>query len=293
MAQHQPGILAALPPLGRYVTFAGHPSGSHRRALAALARLADGEGLVVGIGQSLARGLGHEIPGLGDFPSYALSGLDVPSTPAALWCWLRGVERGDLLRRSRLLCDRLAGAFLPSQTIDAFVHADGRDLTGYRDGTENPEGAAAVRAAIVAGAGAGLDGGSYVAVQQWQHDFAVFESLSARRQDLAIGRRRRDDRELARAPRSAHVKRTAQESFAPEAFLLRRSMPWIDGSEGGLMFVAFGNATAAYAAQLRRMVGVEDGIQDALFSFTRPRTGAYFWCPPIRRGRLELSLFGL
>jgi putative iron-dependent peroxidase len=37
------------------------------------------------------------------------------------------------------------------------------------------------------------------------------------------------------------------------------------------------------------MVGAEDGIVDALFKFTQPVTGCYFWCPPSRRGRLDLS----
>ena len=34
-----------------------------------------------------------------------------------------------------------------------------------------------------------------------------------------------DDPEIDEAPESAHVKRTAQESFDPEAFILRASMP--------------------------------------------------------------------
>ena len=39
------------------------------------------------------------------------------------------------------------------------------------------------------------------------------------------------------APESAHVKRTAQESFSPEAFVLRRSMPWADCGQAGLAFL--------------------------------------------------------
>ena len=57
----------------------------------------------------------------------------------------------------------------------------------------------------------------------------------------------------------------------------------------GLVFVAFGRSLDAFEAQLRRMVGAEDGITDALFNFTRPVTGACFWCPPVKRGRLDLS----
>lgn len=49
----------------------------------------------------------------------------------------------------------------------------------------------------------------------------------------------------------------------------------------------------AFDAQLRRMVGLEDGISDALFRFTRPVTGSDFWCPPIADGRLDLRALGV
>jgi putative iron-dependent peroxidase len=120
------------------------------------------------------------------------------------------------------------------------------------------------------------------------HDFQRFDAMSSKEQDNSVGRRRSDNKELTAAPRSAHVKRTAQESFSPEAFILRRSMPWSDGNAGGLNFVAFGKSFDAFEAQLKRMVGAEDGIADALFKFTRPVTGSYFWCPPVTKGRLNL-----
>ena len=44
-----------------------------------------------------------------------------------------------------------------------------------------------------------------------------------------------------------------------------------------------------YEALLRRMVGHEDGITDALFRFTRPLSGSYFWCPPLVDNRLALG----
>jgi len=61
----------------------------------------------------------------------------------------------------------------------------------------------------------------------------------------------------------------------------------------GLVFLSFGSSLDKFEAQLRRMVGGDDGITDALFKFTRPVTGAYFWCPAMRRGRLDLAPLGL
>jgi putative iron-dependent peroxidase len=41
------------------------------------------------------------------------------------------------------------------------------------------------------------------------------------------------------------------------------------------------------------MVGAEDGVTDALFKFTRPVSGSYLWCPPMRKGKLDLRALGL
>jgi putative iron-dependent peroxidase len=289
----QPGILAPVPPLARYLFFTAAPASNARSTLKKLAAMVDGDQVVAGLGQSLVAQIGRTIPGLKVFPRHAGPGVNVPSTPGDLWCWLRGKDRGEVVQQARRLERALAPALRLENTIDAFRYQDGRDLTGYEDGTENPHGKKAVAAAIVAGQGRGHDGSSFVAVQQWVHDLDRFEALPSEKQDHTIGRRRSDNEELEDAPASAHVKRTAQESFDPEAFVLRRSMPWADARAVGLVFVAFGRSCDAYEAQSNRMVGAEDGIVDALFSFTRPVSGGYFWCPPIAAGHLDLTALGL
>ena len=293
MSTAQPGILAPLPAAARHLFFHLRPGVDPRPALARLGALCNGEEVVAGIGESLAIALRRGVPGLRTAPQISGPGVEVPSTPAALWLWLRGEEPGQLLHRSRALCAALEDAFALDSCLDTFVHDGGRDLTGYEDGTENPTGEAAEEAALARGLGEGLEGSSFVAVQKWLHDFAQFERMSGEQQDLSIGRRRSDNEEIEDAPASAHTRRTAQESFAPEAFVLRRSMPWVQGEQGGLLFVAFGHSFDAFEAQLRRMTGQEDGIVDALFRFTRPVTGAYFWCPPLRGESLDLSALGV
>ena len=289
----QAGILAPVPKLARYLRFSLEAGSKPGRSLAALTALVDGESVVVGAGQSLVRVLGAEIPGLRVFPTQFGAGLVLPSSSAALWCWLRGDDRGNLLHSGRKIIAALSSGFSLESVLDSFQYENGRDLTGYLDGTENPKGKKASEAAIVGGQGGGLDGSSFVAVQQWILDFKRFDAMASEDQDNAIGRRRSDNKELTEAPRSAHVKRTAQETFSPEAFILRRSMPWAVGNGGGLNFVAFGKSFNAFEAQLKRMVGAEDGITDALFKFTRPVTGDYFWCPPMSNGRLHLRALGI
>jgi len=279
--------MAPLPAFGRYLEFSIVPDADFRPALTI------DESVVVGIGPGLVRAAGADLGALRPFPALSGPGCNTPSTQADLWCWLRGGARGPLVHAGRPIAAAVAPGLSLDFLVDGFKHERGLDLTGYEDGTENPTGDDAVAAAVTVGAGPGLDGSSFVAVQQWAHDLDHFQSLPQDEQDHIIGRRLSDNEELENAPASAHVKRTAQESFDPEAFVLRRSMPWSDAGGEGLMFVAFGKSPDAFEAQMRRMVGEEDGITDALFRFSRPVTGSYFWCPPVRDGRLDLGALDL
>lgn len=295
----QPGILAPVPRVGRYLFFTLAPEPRPLAdALLRFAPLVDGVAVVAGLGLACVAAVGAAVPGLREFPILAGAKVAIPSTSTALWCWLRGDDLGDLVHLTRRIEHALAPALYLEHVADGFRYGQGpgghgRDLTGYEDGTENPHDEAAVLAALAESDRAGLAGGSFVAVQQWVHDFVAFDAMSGSAQDDMVGRRRSDNAELEDAPESAHVKRTAQESFTPEAFVLRRSMPWAQGQQAGLLFVAFGHSFDAFEAQLRRMAGLEDGIVDALFQMSKPVTGAYFWCPPLRDGRLDLRALGL
>lgn len=292
----QEGILQAAPAHAVYLSLnikAGTDAATVKKVVGALADKTDGQSLVIGFGASLLQLLGSEIAGMKEFHGMEGSRMRLPATPAALWCWLRQHERGDLVRQLHQLLPLLAPAFEVQQQVDAFKYKEGRDLSGYEDGTENPHDDAALAAAFVAGDTPGLAGSSFVAIQQWLHKFDRFDAMATADQDNAIGRRRSDNEELEDAPESAHVKRTAQEDFTPEAFMLRRSMPWSALDKAGLYFVAFANSFYPFEVQLKRMSGAEDGIVDALFQFTVPQTGSYFWCPPMQDGKLDVRLLNL
>ena len=288
-----PGILADLPPHARFLTLRLREGADPRPSLARLASERLGASVVVGIGASTVAALGRSVAGLHELPALAGPGAAVPSTPAGLWLWIRGEDRGALVHRGRALAALVGEAFEVEDVRDAFIHAGGRDLSGYEDGTENPRGERAREVAIVGGDEPGLAGSSFVAVQVWRHALDRLAAMSPEERDACVGRRLADNEEMADAPPSAHVKRSAQESFEPAAFMVRRSMPWADERGEGLVFVAFGRSLAAFEAVLRRMVGAEDGIVDGLFRFTRPERGASFWCPPARGEGLDLRAIGI
>ncbi|MFP5409587.1 MAG: Dyp-type peroxidase [Gammaproteobacteria bacterium] len=289
----QAAILDPIADHARSLYFELKPGADPRRALKQLAAACDGRTALLGVGAPVAAALGASLAGLRGFPDLPNAKPAIPATQHALWLWLRGDEPGDLLHRGRALEAVAAPAFVRVQALDAYRYRDSRDLTGYEDGTENPQGGEAVAAAIAQGQGAGLDGSSFAAVQQWLHDFSAFDAMPRAEQDDCFGRNRDSNEELDDAPASAHVKRTAQEDFEPAAFVVRRSMPWTQGADAGLVFLAFGKSFDAFEALLRRMTGHDDGISDALFDFTRPLTGGYYWCPPMGRAGVDLSALGL
>ncbi|MBF8745287.1 Dyp-type peroxidase [Pseudomonas putida] len=285
---YQQGLLATPVPVhARHLFFAIDSLDALPAALHALQGEVDGRRLSLGVGAPLTKALGREIEGLRPFPQLDAV-VENPSTQHALWLWLRGEERGDLYLRAQALEQMLSPALRLVDHVDGFLHRGGRDLTGYEDGTENPRDDDAVEAAIVAGEVAGLAGSSFAAVQLWKHDLNYFKSLPQPEQDDIIGRRLSDNEELEDAPASAHVKRTAQESFSPEAFMVRRSVSWADTRGAGLAFVALGRSFDAFEIQLRRMSGLEDGVIDALYRFSRPLTGGYYWCPPMADNGIDL-----
>ncbi|MGK0202555.1 MAG: putative iron-dependent peroxidase [Planctomycetota bacterium] len=275
----QPGILPDLPAHSRFLEF--RLTGTGASAFALLATIEPSDDYVVGLGPNLLEQAGVEIEGMTAFPTMSHGEISVPSTQLDLWIWVRGDTAEDVIESADRLVAQLQAEFALEHATSGFKYDGGRDLTGYEDGTENPVGDAAVAAAFSGGS-------SFVAVQKWQHDMAAFDRLSPEQQDDVFGRRR-DTNEEYDAPATAHVKRTAQEDFDPEAFLLRRSSPWRDASGCGLMFVAFGRSFYAFDVQMRRMLGLEDGLVDQVFTISKPTTGGYYWCPPVDAiGRLVL-----
>jgi putative iron-dependent peroxidase len=282
----QAGILDGCTTVGRHLTFDLRSGADPHAGLDRLIREAPSSA-VIGLGQPLVLVLGGNIEGLRAFPALAGRGVATPSTQNALWVFVREQSASDCFDTSRGIIAALGADFTPVDEVGTFVYRGGHDLSGYEDGTENPKGDHALEVGIVASGP--LAGSSFGAVQRWVHDFPRFQALSAEQRDNVIGRLLEGNDEIEDAPLSAHVRRSAQESFDPDAFMVRRSMPWSERGEHGLYFLAFGNTLDRFERVLTRMVGLDDGVVDGLFGFTRPVTGGYYWCPPQQGGRISLA----
>ena len=140
----QRGILLPVPNQARYLSFAIGDPARVRDGLRVLGELAEDDYTVIGIGQTLVSLMKTSIPGLKNFPTITAPGLVIERAPEVLWVWLRGDERGEIVLRSQRLVRVLAPAFRLKESWDAFKYAEGRDLSGYVDGTENPTGDEAI-----------------------------------------------------------------------------------------------------------------------------------------------------
>ena len=288
----QPGILSPPPPAGKFLTLSLDPGADARAFVDRLATLALGDGRVVGIGESVGVAMGRPIEGLHAFRPLVGPLGEFPSTQGDAWIFQGGKDPGEVLHKARACLAGLGGAVKIVEEISSYVFDSGRDLTGYEDGTENPKDERALEVALIRGGNPGMAGGSFVAVQRWVHDLSSMEGLAPVDRDLVIGRRRDSNEEIADAPLTAHVKRTAQESFSPPAFMLRRSMPYGDLREHGLYFVAYGASLDPFERVLSAMAGAKDGVPDAILRVSHAVTGGCYFCPPIRDGRLDLRALG-
>ncbi|HVZ71901.1 MAG TPA: Dyp-type peroxidase [Polyangia bacterium] len=289
MHSGQPAILNPPPRAGRFLTFGLARDAAARDVVTRLAGLTLDDRTIIGVGEPLVRALGREIPGLRSFPEVTGPGGRFPSTQGAVWAFFGGDDAGEVLHRARRLVATLGDAVELNEDVASFMYGGGRDLSGYVDGTENPKDDRAVEVAFATGGGT-----TFVATQKWVHDLGGFEKLSVAARNDVIGRDLDTDEELPDAPETAHVKRAAQESYDPPAFILRRSMPWGDVRQHGLYFVAYGASLDPFEHILHRMVGLEDGKPDALLTMSRAVTGGYFWCAPVTRDkRLDLSAIGV
>ncbi|WP_037570564.1 Dyp-type peroxidase [Phaeacidiphilus oryzae] len=209
-----------------------------------------------------------------------------PATPGDLLLHIRA-ERMDLcFELAHRITDRLAGAATVVDEVHGFKFFDERDLLGFVDGTENPEGPDAVAAALVGDEDPDFAGGSYVIVQKYLHDLAAWDRLPVEQQERIIGRTKLDDIELPDdvKPADSHVAlNTITDPDGTERDILRDNMPFgsIGAGEFGTYFIGYAADPGVTEEMLRRMfLGEPPGRYDRILDFSTAVTGCLFAVPP-------------
>lgn len=166
-----------------------------------------------------------------------------------------------------------------------FRYLDSRDLTGFIDGTENPQfHDDRAETALLDEQHAEFAQGSFVFAQRYVHDLEKWQRLKVDAQEKVIGRTKLESIELDDdvKPENAHASRAIVENEQGEELaILRHSLPYGDGQgEKGLFFVAYTNNLGILDDMLEQMFGTSgDNIHDRLLHFTTAKDGAYYFMP--------------
>lgn len=275
-------VLAVADPAAAAAALAGVPN-----LVRAVGQRDDGAALscVVAIGADAWERLlpGRRRPAqLHPFRPLADGGRVAPATPGDVLLHLRA-EREDLVHElARLILERLGAAATVVEEVHGFAYLDSRDLIGFVDGTENPQGEERRAATIVGAEDAEHAGGSYVTTQRYVTDFTAWQALSTEAQEAVIGRRKADDVELDAAPPSAHKERAKIVRDGVEHKILRHNRAFGSARESGTFFIAYARDLSVTEGMLERMfVADADGVYDRLLDFARPVSGTHFFAPSL------------
>ena len=182
------------------------------------------------------------------------------------------------------------------ESFPGFRYKKGRDLTGFIDGTRNPDHllrALADETLIFADdqkhsgqVGDVHEGGSYMWAGRFVHDLVKFQSLPMQCKSAIIGRqydkvsphvgydRRLENPHMHALPGDSHVSRG-------HGAMYRQAYPYVAGAEKGLYFSCYSRNLGEIDRALRRMAGRREGTPDRLLSITQAVTGNYYYVPSL------------
>ncbi|WP_406839438.1 Dyp-type peroxidase [Streptomyces sp. AHU1] len=210
-----------------------------------------------------------------------------PSTPGDLLFHLRARREDLCFELGRLIMERLDGAVTVVDEVHGFKYFDDRDLLGFVDGSENPEGPAAVDAVAVGDEDPAFAGGSYVIVQKYLHDLRAWNALPTEEQERVIGRTKLANVELPDEikPADSHVAlNTVTDENGDERKIVRENMPFGSLGEGefGTFFIGYARTPEVTEQMLRNMfLGDGRAPHDRILDFSTAITGCLFHVPPL------------
>jgi len=225
--------------------------------------------------------------GLHRFPELHGPRHHAPSTPGDLLFHIRAEAMDVCFELAGQIVKSFTGALTVVDEVHGFRFFENRDLLGFVDGTENPDGPDAVAAARIGDADPEFAGGSYVHVQKYLHDMASWESLSVTEQERVIGRSKLEDIEMSddvKPPNSHVALNVIDDADGNQLQIVRANMPFghVGSKEFGTYYIAYAADPEVTERMLRNMfLGDPPGNTDRILDFSTAVTGVLFFTPTI------------
>jgi putative iron-dependent peroxidase len=219
------------------------------------------------------------------FPELQGGRHHAPSTPGDLLFHIRANAMDVCFELAGRVLRSLDGAVSVVDEVHGFKFFENRDLLGFVDGTENPDGTDAVTAAQVGAEDSEFAGGSYVHVQKYLHDMTSWESLSVTEQERVIGRSKLEDIEMdddVKPPNSHLALNVISDADGNQLQIVRANMPFgrVGSGEFGTYYIAYSADPDVTERMLRNMfIGDPPGNTDRILDFSIPVTGVLFFTP--------------
>ena len=210
-----------------------------------------------------------------------------PSTPGDLLFHVRAESMDVCFELATKIVESMAGAVTIVDETHGFKFFDNRDLMGFVDGIENPDGPIAVSATQIGDEDPDFAGGCYVHVQKYMHDMGSWNSLSTEEQERVIGRTKLDDIEMDDAvkPANSHIAlNVIEDDEGNELKIVRHNMPFgeIGKGEFATYFIGYSRAPAVIERMLDNMfIGDPPGNTDRILDFSTALTGGMFFTPTV------------
>ncbi|WP_292981377.1 Dyp-type peroxidase [Mycobacterium sp.] len=222
-------------------------------------------------------------------PFVALEGPShtAPATAGDLLFHVRAETLDVCFELANNILRSMVGAVTVVDEVHGFRFFDNRDLLGFVDGTENPDGALAVSSTSVGNEDPQFAGGSYVHVQKYLHDIGSWDSLSVSEQEHVIGRTKLEDLELDddEKPANAHIAlNVITDDDGTELKIVRHNMPFGELGKGefGTYFIGYSRTPRVTEQMLHNMfLGDPPGNTDRILDFSTAVTGGLFFSPTV------------
>lgn len=252
----------------------------------------DGLSVTVGYGLPLFVKLGAAAPaGLRLMPGWEGDDFDPAATQGDVVVQICADERSTTYQVEKSVLAQLGGALTVKERHVGFGLPESRGVLGFVDGTGNPKGADRVDVVAIPD-GEPHAGGSFLVLRKIREDLSRWDRLTVDEQEHVVGRKKADSAKLdppESTPRTSHrLKSSYRDSDGEEVEILRRSFPFDEGGEAGLIFICFVADLLQFEQVKGQMVSDHTGDErvgkDAIEDFYTTVSGGYYFAPPAPDG---------